>query len=561
MMINKLKESIVELNARERIQSLVDEGSFYEIINPYEQLESPHLQKQGIIPQSDDGVCIARGLIHKKEVAIISIEGDFQGGGIGEVSGAKIAGFLEKTLEECKNGKLIVPVIYFDTGGVRLQEANYGLLSIAEIHAAIVALREYVPVIAILPGKIGSFGGMGITAGLCSAIIMTKEARLGLNGPEVIEQEAGIREFDASDRILTWKTIGGKQRYDSRLADYLINDDVEELKTTIDSIIETAFKSNRVTEFDFYLDILNNISVDERLDVKEVAELYCDTKRVTDTSQPSHESVTPKSGRGRTWFELFCGNENISELPSLLVADKEIDGLTYRFIAVVPDENNAYPRVRNGEFGIREGYYIAKYVWEAINEDKGKEPRVIVPIVDVPGQAYGYNEELLGIHQSCAASVFAYASAREHKHKIVTFIPGKAISGAFLSHGLQGNRLIAINDEEVNVHVMSRQSAALITQRTLEELEAATKDIPAMAYDVESFATLGALAQLLEKVNVDDPTENDKEMILKVIQDNVNEIDKSEHPGLSSRINNETAKNKGRISSILVRDKIKQQWK
>lgn len=46
----------------------------------------------------------------------------------------------------------------FDTGGVRLQEANYGLLSISEIATQIVALRKYVPVIGLIPGRVGAFG-------------------------------------------------------------------------------------------------------------------------------------------------------------------------------------------------------------------------------------------------------------------------------------------------------------------------------------------------------------------------------------------------------------------
>jgi len=560
MMFNQLKESVVELNARERIKSILDDNTFVELIKPYEQFESPHLQKQGIVPQSDDGVTIAKGLLNKNKVTVISIEGEFQGGGIGEVSGAKIAGILERTLESCKNGELIIPIILFDTGGVRLQEANYGLLSIAEIHSAIVELRKYVPVIAVLPGKIGSFGGMGITAGLCSAIIMTKEARLGLNGPEVIEQEAGIREFDSSDRILTWQTIGGEQRVKSGLADYLIGDDVEELKETLHEIIEKDYQSERVKSYDYYLNILNNLNVEKRLSTDEIAQLYSGSEKVTTSQQYMKKNSTIES-RGRKWFELLCGDENISEIPSLLVADKEINGRKYRFIAIVPDENNVYPRVRNGEFGIREGWYIAKYLWEMINEDGGKNPRTVVPIVDVPGQAYGYNEELLGLHQACAAAVFAYANARINKHKIVTFIPGKAISGAFLSHGLQGNRLIAVNDKEVNVHVMSKKSAALITQRTLEELEEATKNIPAMAYDVESFSTLGALSHLLDNINVENPTKEDKVKMIKVIEESVDEIEISDYPEISFRINSEIAKKQGRIASIQVREKIKEQWK
>ena len=76
---------------------------------------------------------IVKGKLNGNDAVVISIEGKFQGGGIGEVSGAKFAGTLEKILKECKKGNRIYPIIIYDTGGVRLQEANYGLLSIAEI--------------------------------------------------------------------------------------------------------------------------------------------------------------------------------------------------------------------------------------------------------------------------------------------------------------------------------------------------------------------------------------------------------------------------------------------
>jgi malonate decarboxylase beta subunit len=134
--------SFVELNGRERAKALLNKGTFRELLGPLDRLESPHLEPQGIVPQSDDGIILALGQIHTKNVLIISMEGAFQGGGIGEVSGAKISASLELVLEENKQGKTIYPIIIFDTGGVRLQEANYGLLSISEIGNQIVALRE-----------------------------------------------------------------------------------------------------------------------------------------------------------------------------------------------------------------------------------------------------------------------------------------------------------------------------------------------------------------------------------------------------------------------------------
>ena len=66
------------------------------------------------------------------------------------------------------------------------------------------ALRSHVPVVGVVAGMVGCFGGMAIAAGLCSYVIMTREGRLGLNGPQVIEQEAGVAELDSDDRRLVW---------------------------------------------------------------------------------------------------------------------------------------------------------------------------------------------------------------------------------------------------------------------------------------------------------------------------------------------------------------------
>ena len=49
-----------------------------------------------------------------------------------------------------------------------------------------------VPVLALIGGNCGAFGGMGIVAKLCSTIVMSEEGRLALSGPEVIETVAGV---------------------------------------------------------------------------------------------------------------------------------------------------------------------------------------------------------------------------------------------------------------------------------------------------------------------------------------------------------------------------------
>jgi malonate decarboxylase beta subunit len=227
------RDSITELSARQRARALLDAGSMRELADPFCHLSSPWLGLQGITPQADDGVVVAKGSIDSQPTVILAIEGGYQGGSMGEVGGAKIAGALELAAEDNRNGIPMQAIILFETGGVRLQEANLGLAAIAEIHSAIVDLRRYQPVIGISAGPVGCYGGMSIAAGLCSYLIMTREARLGLNGPTVIEQEAGIDEFDSRDKPFIWSLTGGEQRFQSGLVDSYVADDVDEVRMAV----------------------------------------------------------------------------------------------------------------------------------------------------------------------------------------------------------------------------------------------------------------------------------------------------------------------------------------
>jgi malonate decarboxylase beta subunit len=227
------RQSFIELRARERARALLDDGSFRELLGPFERLKSPWLPLQDIVAQADDGVVLARGTLDGRPAVVAAIEGAYQGGSMGEVSGAKIAGALELALRDCEQGRPVLPVLLLETGGVRLQEANLGLAAIAEIHSAIVALRRHVPVVGVVAGMVGCFGGMSLAAALCSWLIVTRQARLGMNGPEVIEQEAGIGEMDASDRAQVWKLIGGEQRHAVGLADELLGDDADAIAAAV----------------------------------------------------------------------------------------------------------------------------------------------------------------------------------------------------------------------------------------------------------------------------------------------------------------------------------------
>lgn len=269
------KQDFIELSARERAKALLDEGTFRELLDPFARVMSPWLVKQNIVPQADDGVVIAKGTIQEQPVVLISIEGLFQGGSLGEVGGAKIAGALELAVEDNLKGIPTAAVLLLETGGVRLQEANLGLAAIAEIQAAIVNLRQYQPVIAVVAGSVGCFGGMSIAAGLCSYIVMTQEGRLGLNGPQVIEQEAGVQEYNAKDRPFIWSITGGNQRFASGLADAYVDDDRQKIRQqVIDYLTQGVPHQHRSSNYTFYLEKLQQVDTAEQITPAQVQALY-----------------------------------------------------------------------------------------------------------------------------------------------------------------------------------------------------------------------------------------------------------------------------------------------
>ena len=255
-----LHDSFIELPARERARALLDADTFRELLGPFDRIESPWLPLQGIVCQADDGCVIARGTIDGEPAVVAAIESAFQGGSIGEVSGSKIAAALELALRDCERGKPVRPVVLFETGGVRLQEANLGLAVIAEIQAAIVALRRHVPVVGVISGMVGCFGGMSLAAALCSYLVVTKQGRLGMNGPEVIEQEAGIDELDSSDRRHIWQLIGGEQRALTGFADALVEDNPDALRKAVQrAFAQGVPAAHRTEQVDVYLDGLARI--------------------------------------------------------------------------------------------------------------------------------------------------------------------------------------------------------------------------------------------------------------------------------------------------------------
>jgi malonate decarboxylase beta subunit len=215
---------------------LLDPGSFREFLPPSARAKSPHLEKLDTPAAFDDGVIVGAATLGGKTVLAAAQEGGFMGGAVGEVHGAKITGLLERALDE----KPAAVLLLVESGGVRLHEANAGLIAVSEIMRAVLALRGAGVLVLVLDGgQFGCFGGMGIFARLCDAVIISEEGRLGLSGPEVIETTCGVEEFDSRDRALVWRTVGGKHRYILGEAKEIVADDIAAFRAAALNLLDT----------------------------------------------------------------------------------------------------------------------------------------------------------------------------------------------------------------------------------------------------------------------------------------------------------------------------------
>src|SRR6266478_2583997 len=266
------------------------------------------------------------------------------------------------------------------------------------------------------------------------------------------------------------------------------------------------------------------------------------------------------SVRGTVWFRAFTGQ--VSPMPgdpkSVLTADAPLGDDNARFLCVVPDPHARFPCARHGEVGLEEGYTLATRVREIVEQDKNTVKRPIIAIVDSKNQAYGRREETAGIFLACAAAIDAYGSARLAGHPVIALVVGHALSGAFLTHGYQANRILAFDDDGVMIHAMHKEAAARVTRRSVDELEKLAKEIAPMSYDIRDYAKLGLLHKLLHVENPEKPSQQEirnvqGELVAAIADARSGPVD------LRNRLES-TAAREMRRASLLVRSKLEAQW-
>ncbi|MEG9299199.1 biotin-independent malonate decarboxylase subunit gamma [Klebsiella pneumoniae] len=166
--------------------------------------------------------------------------------------------------------------------------------------------------------------------------------------------------------------------------------------------------------------------------------------------------------------------------------------------------NPRFPVVYAGVIGLEEGYKMALAVYRTLAMDKDKpvgEKRPLVLIVDTPGNGPGKLEEIIGMNKATGAYQLALAEARHAGHPIIAMVIGRAISGAFLCHGLQADHILSLTSEfGTMIHVMPLSSIARITRQDVERLSELSRTNPVFAAGPEFFWQLGGVEELIKAI-------------------------------------------------------------
>lgn len=192
--------------------------------------------------------------------------------------------------------------------------------------------------------------------------------------------------------------------------------------------------------------------------------------------------------------------------PGAIVGSAKLEGQVLTVIA--NDAQVINPRfkfVYAGLIGLEEAYKMALAVYSTIESDRERpsnQKRPILLIVDTPGNGAGKAEEFIGIHKATGAYQLALAEARKQGHPIVAVVIGRAISGGFLCHGLQADRILSLSKNYgAMIHVMPLTSIARITKTPIASLESMANDNPVFASGVDFFHRLGGIDEIVEEID------------------------------------------------------------
>jgi len=372
------------LTARERIDLLVDKGTFREIGALTTGLNDPE-GESGF----GDGVVTGYGQVDGRTVYVYAQDFTFQGGSLGKVQADKICRVMDLAV---KTGSPIIGMI--DSGGARIQEGVYSLGGYAEIFRRNAIYSGVVPQISLIMGPCA--GGASYSPAVTDLVIMVrKQSYMFLTGPAVIKtvtgEEVDSESLGGADVHLTvsgnCQLVGDNEQEAIALArqalSYLPSNNIEQAP-----LAQTTDPVNRRTE------VLNTLVPEDPR-----------------TSYSLQDAINAIMDKG-SFLEIQAGYA-----PNAIVGLARLAG---RPVGVVSQE----PAMMAGVMDINSADKISRLVrmCDAFNLP-------IVTFVDSPGFLPGVHQEHGGVIRHGAKVLFAYAEATVPKVSVVT---RKAYGGAYV---------------------------------------------------------------------------------------------------------------------------------
>ncbi len=398
-----------KLTARERIDILIDEGTFEELDTFVEHRAVDFGMEEQKIP--GDGVVTGYGKINGRLVYVFSQDFTVFGGSLSETHAEKICKVMDHAVQ---NGAPLIGLN--DSGGARIQEGVVSLGGYAEVFKRNVLASGVIPQISMIMGPCA--GGAVYSPAITDFIFMVRDTSyMYVTGPEVVKT--------VTHETVTHEELGGATTHSSRsgVADGAFDNDVEAL-LSLRRFIDFLPASN-----------VDEAPQREAVDPVDRAEASLDTLVPDNPNKPydMHELITKVVDDG-DFFELkpdFAGN--------ILIGFSRMGGAT---VGIVANQ----PMVLAGCLDIQSSIKAARFVRFC---DAFSIP--IVTFVDVPGFLPGTSQEYGGIIRHGAKLLYAYAECTVPK---VTVITRKAYGGAYdvmASKHLRGDVNLAWPSAEIAV--------------------------------------------------------------------------------------------------------------
>ncbi len=425
--------------ARERIEELLDQGSFVEL-DEFVRHRTNAFGMERNRPYGD-AVVTGTGTIHGRQVAVYSQDFTVFGGSLGEVAGEKIIKVMELAL---KTG---VPIIgMLDSGGARIQEGVVALGKYGEIFRLNTAASGVIPQISIIMGP--AAGGAVYGPALTDFVIMVdKTSQMFVTGPDVIKTVTG--EDVGMDEL------GGARTHSARtgVSHYLAEDEADALdyaralvsflpdNNLVESPTYESETALEITDEDRRLNTLIPDSPNQPYDVTTIIESLVDNGDFLEV-QP-----------------LFA--------PNIVIGFARVEG---RSIGIIANQ----PQAMAGTLNIDAGEKAARFVRFC---DAFSIP--ILTLVDVPGYLPGTDQEWTGVIRRGAKLIYAYAEATV---PLVTVITRKAYGGAYI---VMGSKQLGADLNfawpTAEIAVMGGQGAVNILYRgEIKKAEEAGEDVAAV---------------------------------------------------------------------------------